>query len=132
MRQEAPSDYVAGDPEGPDPGGFDWMAPYAALLDRIASLRRSTPIALPLGVGLLAASAGAACQAGLFAFDAAASPFVAFYPAVLFGALAGGFFAGLLSLVLTSVAAYAFSSGSTRHSTVQRFWSSSSAASSSP
>ena len=109
MRQEAPSDYVAGDPEGPDPGEFDWMAPYAALLDRIASLRRSTPIALPLGVGLLAASAGAACQAGLVAFNEAASPFVAFYPAVLFGALAGGFFAGLLSLVLTSVAAYAFS-----------------------
>lgn len=109
MRQEAPSDYVAGDPEGPEPGGFDWMAPYAALLDRIASLRRSTPIALPLGVGLLAASAGAASQAGLVAVNAASSPFVAFYPAVLFGALAGGFFAGLLSLVLAIVAAYTFS-----------------------
>ena len=85
------------------------MAPYAALLDRIASLRRSTPLALPLGIGLLAASAGAAVQAGLVAVNAASSPFVAFYPAVLFGALAGGFFPGLLSLVLAVVAAYAFS-----------------------
>lgn len=109
MRQDTQSDFVAGEPEGPDPAAFDWMAPCVALLNRVASLRRSTPIALPIGVGLLAASAGAALQAGLVAADAASSPFIAFYPAVLIGALGGGFFAGLLSLALGAFAAYIFS-----------------------
>jgi PAS domain S-box-containing protein len=108
VRKDTQSDFAAGDPGGPDPGGLNWMAPFGALLSRIAGLRRSTPVAFPTGVGLLGASAGAAVQAALVALDAAPSPFFAFFPAVLLSALGGGFFAGLLALALSAIAANAF------------------------
>lgn len=110
MRQETQSDIVAGDPEGPDPAAFDWMTPYVAYLKRIASLRHSAPVALAFGMGLLAASAGAACHAALVGAGLVEpSALIAFYPVVLIGALAGGFFSGLVSLVLSAFAAHAFS-----------------------
>ncbi|MCI4680143.1 PAS domain-containing protein [Rhodoblastus acidophilus] len=83
------------------------MSATRSLLARIVALRRRSPLAFPSGVGLLGAAAGLAAQAGLIAAQAATSPFLALYPATIGAALAGGFRAGLVTLVLGAAGAEA-------------------------
>ncbi|HUO53233.1 MAG TPA: PAS domain-containing protein [Rhodoblastus sp.] len=81
------------------------MAAIRGLLGRVGAWRRRAPFAFPTGVGLFAATAGLAGQAGLIASDTASSTFLALYPAVIAGALAGGFRAGLVALILGAIGA---------------------------
>ncbi|WP_298424347.1 PAS domain-containing protein [Rhodoblastus sp.] len=107
MRHEAQSEFAAGEIDGPDPAARDWMSGARSVLARISGFRRRSPLVFPLGVGLFAAAAGLAGQAGLIAADAASSPFLALYPAVIAGALAAGFRSGVIALVLGAAGAEA-------------------------
>ncbi|MGP0104411.1 PAS domain S-box protein [Rhodoblastus sp.] len=107
MRHEAQSDFAAGERKAPDRLARDWLFAVDAVLARIAGLRRRAPLVYPMGVGLLAAVAGVAGQAGLIAARAASSPFLALYPAAIAAAFAGGFRAGLTALILGGAGAEA-------------------------
>jgi PAS domain S-box-containing protein len=108
VRHEAQSEFSADDRD--DPGravGGDWLSAATVLLDTISRLRRRAPLAFPASIGLVAAAAGLAGQTGLIAANAASSPFLAFYPATIAAAFAGGFRAGLAALILGGAGAEA-------------------------